>query len=185
MSKIIIYISINWIHLLYINVFDTVVYWKVLILWSFLLWLWWLWSWLLWWSISWFCIHFNFHHFHHMSHVFRNGVVKCVTLFHCKRNYDCHKKICCGVKAYRCDTCGNVYKSKKGLCGHRRKHHTDDVCHFTFFVENVNYINFSHIWCRCGLRIFHDLHAMVLYYREQEMRVMKGQGCLVDHFLIM
>ena len=31
--KIIIYISINWIHLLYINAFDTVVYWKVLILW--------------------------------------------------------------------------------------------------------------------------------------------------------
>ena len=28
----IIYININWIHLLYINAFDTVVYWQVLIL---------------------------------------------------------------------------------------------------------------------------------------------------------
>ena len=91
----------------------------------------------------------------------------CDTVFHFKRNYNCHKKICCGVNMYWCETCGNVYKSKKSLCGHRRKHHTDDVCHFTFFcVEDVNYINFSHISCRCGLKIFHDLQAMVLYYRE-------------------
>ena len=30
--KIIIYININWIHVFHINAFDTVVYWKVLIL---------------------------------------------------------------------------------------------------------------------------------------------------------
>ena len=39
--KIIIYIKLNWIHILYINAFDTVVYCKVLILWWLLLWLWW------------------------------------------------------------------------------------------------------------------------------------------------
>ena len=91
---------------------------------------------------------------------------KCDAVFHFEGNYNCHKKICSGVNMYRCETCGNVYKSKKSLCGHKRKQHTDDVCHFTFFVENVNYINFSHLLCRCGLKIFHDLHSMVLYYRE-------------------
>ena len=57
----------------------------------------------------------------------------CNTVFHFKTNYDCHKKICYGIDMYQCDTCGNVYKSKKSLWGHRRKHHIDDVCHFTFF----------------------------------------------------
>ena len=57
----------------------------------------------------------------------------CNTVFCFKRNYDCHKKICCGIHTYQCDTCGNVYKSKKSLQGHRRKHHIDDVCRFTFF----------------------------------------------------
>ena len=27
-------------------------------------------------------------------------------------------------------------------------------------------MNFSHIWCRCELRIFHNLHDIVFYYRE-------------------
>ena len=95
----------------------------------------------------------------------------CDSMFHYERNHECHKKICCGMNW--CDLCGNVYRSKKSLHGHKRKHHTDDVCHFIFFVENVNCMNFSHIWCRCELRIFHDLHDMVFYYREKDMRVMK------------
>ena len=57
----------------------------------------------------------------------------CNSVFHFKTNYDCHKKICCGIDMYCCYTCGNVYKSKKSLWGHQRKHHIDDVCHFTFF----------------------------------------------------
>ena len=95
-------------------------------------------------------------------------------MFFCERNYECHKKICCGVNAYLCDLCGNVYHSKKSLHGHKRKHHTDDVCHFIFFVESVNYMNFSHIWCRCELRIFHDLHDIVFYYREKDMKSNEG-----------
>ena len=58
---------------------------------------------------------------------------KCDTVFHFERNYNCHKRICSGVNMYRCQTCGNVYKSKKSLHGHKRKQHTYDVCHFTFF----------------------------------------------------
>ena len=57
----------------------------------------------------------------------------CDTVFNFERNYHCHKKISCGVNMYRCETCGKMYQRKKSLCGHRRKHHTDDVCHFTFF----------------------------------------------------
>ena len=59
-----------------------------------------------------------------------------------ERNYDCHKQICSGLNMYRCATCGKMYQSKKSLCAHRRKHHIDDICHFTFFVENVTYIKF-------------------------------------------
>ena len=58
----------------------------------------------------------------------------CDGIFWCERNYECHKKICCGMNAYWCDLCGNVYRSRKSLCGHKRKHHTDDVCYFVFFV---------------------------------------------------
>ena len=56
----------------------------------------------------------------------------CDSVFCCKRNYECHKKICCGMNAYQCDLCGNVNRSKKSLHRHKRKHHTDDVCHFIF-----------------------------------------------------
>ena len=59
--------------------------------------------------------------------------MKCVTqCFILKEIIIVHKKICCGVNMYRCETCGKMYKSKKSLYGHRRKHHTDDVCCFTF-----------------------------------------------------
>ena len=134
----------NWIHVFHVNAFDTIVYWKVLILWSFL---WWLWSWwLLWWSISWFCIHFNFHHFHHVTCFQEWCCEMCDIVFCCKRNYGCHKKICYGVNAYWCDTCGNVYRSKKSLHGHRRKHHTGDVYHFTFFLCRMWTISISHIY---------------------------------------
>ena len=68
-----------------------------------------------------------------MSHVFRKGVVKCVTVSSVSRLIMI--VIRRFVVAYICIsvTCGNVYKSKKSLRGHRRKHHIDDVCHFTFF----------------------------------------------------
>ena len=92
----------------------------------------------------------------------------CDTVFNYERNYDCHKQICCGLNMYRCETCGKMYQSKKSLCGHRRKHHTDDVCHFTFFVENVTYINFLHILYTCGMKIFNYVHAMGLYYRGRK-----------------
>ena len=55
------------------------------------------------------------------------------------------------------------------------------ISHFLWRI--VKYINFSHILYRCGLKIFHDLHAMVLYYREG--RVMTVQECVVDQLLIM
>ena len=104
----------------------------------------------------------------------------CDGMFWCERNYECHKKVCC-MNAYQCDLCGNVYHGKKSLCRHKSKHHTDDVCYFIFFVESVNYMNFSHIWCRCELRIFHDLHDIVFYYREMDMRVMKAYRCQMNH----
>ena len=76
-------------------------------------------------------------------------------------------------------------QSKKSLHPHRRKHHIDDVCHFTFFVENVTYINFSHILYTCRMKMFNYVHAMVLYDRELEMRVMIVQECVVDQLLMM
>ena len=39
----------------------------------------------------------------------------CDTVFNFERNYHCHKKICCGVNMYRCETCGKMYQSKKSL----------------------------------------------------------------------
>ena len=57
----------------------------------------------------------------------------CDRVFHFKRNYECHKEICWGVNMYQCQKCGKIYKNKRSLCDHRRKHHTDDVCGFTFF----------------------------------------------------
>ena len=66
----------------------------------------------------------------------------CDTVFHFERNYNCHKKICCGVNTYQCETCGNVYKNKKSLCVHRRKHQTNDVCHFTFFCGECELYQF-------------------------------------------
>ena len=77
-----------------------------------------------------------------MSHVFRNGVVKCVLVCFVARGIMIVIKRSCGVNAYQCDTCGNVYKSKKSLCGHRRKHHTDDVHHFTFFCGECELYQF-------------------------------------------
>ena len=54
-----------------------------------------------------------------------------------------------------------------------------------FFVENVTYINFSHILYTCGMNICNYVHAMVLYYRELEVRVMIVQECVVDQLLMM
>ena len=66
--------------------------------------------------------------------------MKCGTIFHFEGNYNYHKHICSGVDSYTCTKCGNIYKSKKGLIGHKRKQHGDDVCHFTFFcVESAVY----------------------------------------------
>ena len=69
----------------------------------------------------------------------------CDAIVQCERNYECHKKICCGMHAYWCDLCGKVYCSKKSLCGHKRKHHTGDVCYFVFLYR-VWTIWISHIY---------------------------------------
>ena len=54
-----------------------------------------------------------------------------------------------------------------------------------FFVENVTYVNFSHILYTRGMKIFNYVHAMVLYYRELEMRVMIVEESVVDQLLMM
>ena len=69
----------------------------------------------------------------------------CDTVFCWKRNYDCHKKICCGVNIYQCDTCGNVYKSKKSLHGHRRN--TIQMMYvISHFLWRMWTISISHIY---------------------------------------
>ena len=52
----------------------------------------------------------------------------CDSVFWYKNTYECHKKICCGKGAYHCNECDKVYTTKKALCAHRKKNHTDDVC---------------------------------------------------------
>ena len=69
----------------------------------------------------------------------------CDGIFWCERTYECHKKICCGMNAYQCDLCGKVYCSKTSLCGHKRKHHMDNVCYFVFLYR-VWTIWISHIY---------------------------------------
>ena len=108
----------------------------------------------------------------------------CDAIFHCERNYECHKKICCGMNAYQCDLCGKVYCSKKGLCGHKRKHHTDDECYFVFLYR-VWTIWISHMY---------DVHMnweffmiyMILYSSiERRIWVMKEHSCQMNHCLMM
>ena len=41
-------------------------------------------------------------------------------------------------------------------------------------------MNFSHILCTSGLKSFHDLHDIVLYYRQKNMIVLKVRTCLVN-----
>ena len=70
---------------------------------------------------------------------------KCEMIFNFERNYNYHVKSCSGVNRYKCEKCGNEYHSKKSLQQHRTKQHGNDVCCLTFFVENLHYMNFSHI----------------------------------------
>ena len=70
---------------------------------------------------------------------------KCYRIFNFERNYQYHTKSCSGVNKYKCEKCGNEYNSKKRLCGHKRKQHADDVCHFTF-LWRICTIPISHIY---------------------------------------
>ena len=98
---------------------------------------------------------------------------KCHVVFNFERNYHYHEKSCSGMNKYRCQDCGNVYNNKKSLHGHERKMHSNDVWYFQFFMKKFNYVNFSHISSKFEVKIFHNLHSMVLYYSMKEMRLMK------------
>ena len=100
------------------------------------------------------------------------GCDQCGMRFNFKKNYEYHMKHCSGVNRYKCDDCGNVYNNKRTLQWHIVKQHGKDVCCLIFFVENLYYMNFSHILFRCAVDIFHNLHAHVLYYRKWHMTVM-------------
>ena len=54
--------------------------------------------------------------------------------------------MCSGRDRYTCITCGNVYKSRKVLQGHKRKQHGDDVSNFTFFLCRKCHIPIPHIY---------------------------------------
>ena len=90
---------------------------------------------------------------------------KCYMIFNYERNCHYHMKCCSSLNKYRCEKCGNVYNRKKSLHGHKRKQRADEVCHFTLFVWRICTISISHIY-------YEDVQCK-LYYREQEMRVMK------------
>ena len=117
--------------------------------------------------------------------------VTCFQEWHCDKckmifemNYKYHVKCCSGVNRYKCDKCRTVYHNKKKL-QHRMRQHVNNVCCLTFFVQNLHYMNFSHILCRCAVEIFHNLHSNVLYYKQWEMRVMTVQQWVFNHFLMM
>ena len=109
------------------------------------------------------------------SHVFRNGIVISVQWYLILRGIISIMWNIVVVWTGRNVTCGSVYQNKKTLQWHRTKQHGNDVCCLTFFVENLHYMNFSHILWRCAVEIFHNLHSNVLYYRQWEMRVMTVQ----------
>ena len=46
-------------------------------------------------------------------------------------------------------------------------------------------MNFSHILCTSGLKTVHDLHDIVLYYRQKNMRVLKVTTYQVNHCMRM
>ena len=74
--------------------------------------------------------------FHHISHVFRNGLVYCVMAsFGMKRTMSVIRRSVFGKNAYQCHLCGKVYSTKKVLHVHKRKYHTDDVCYVLFLYR--------------------------------------------------
>ena len=130
---------------MYINAFDTVVYWKVFYIIMIIIMIMMIMIIIIMVMII---ILYTFLFKSCSSHVtcFQEwNYEKCYGIFNFKRNYQYHMKSCSGVNKYKCEKCGNEYNSKKSLCGHRRKQHGNDICCFTFFVENLHYINFSHI----------------------------------------
>ena len=112
-SKIIIYITINWIHFLYINAFDTVVYWEgfdimmiiimIMIIMIMII----------------MVMIINLYTFlfpscsSHVTCFQEWHCEKCYRIFNFERTYHYHIKSCSGVNKYRCGKCGNEYNSKK------------------------------------------------------------------------
>ena len=105
-----IYIRRNWIHILYIHAFETVVHILVIIMIIMIIMI----MIILVMSI----ILYTFLLSSCSSHVtcFQEWHCdQCEMIFYFERNYKYHVKHCSGVNRYKCDKCRSVYHKKKNL----------------------------------------------------------------------
>ena len=71
---------------------------------------------------------------------------KCSMVSNYEGNYNYHRQICNSADCFTCTKCDSIYKNKKGLRGHKRKQHGDDVCLFTFFLCRKCSISIAYIY---------------------------------------